>query len=212
MESIYVSSYLLPKNKRWKPKNGIRVNLCFRWYLQTYVLYFYIYLWLWSMYIYIYRERERERSMVVVTISKVNKLFASLKKNGGLWWVLDVFFGTWIAPQTQTETIGKMVVPLGWGPLNNHPHIHLSGYIPIPPFSLWFLQKPPGQVLIRLQRHNIFCSCLLHFEGKVPSRLQPFRALLESDLYKGFLSTLKTNHHTSSNLCLEMKLPNVRLS
>ena len=56
--------------------------------------------------------------------------------------------------------IGKMVIPLGWGPLNNQPHIHLTsrGYLlgpnslqqpeassisrVFPPFSLWFSHRP----------------------------------------------------------------------
>ena len=53
----------------------------------------------------------------------VNMMHVEPKKHEHIW---------------RLHSIGKMLVPLGWGPLNNQPHIHLknSGYLlDISPFK-----------------------------------------------------------------------------
>ncbi len=55
--------------------------------------------------------------------------------------------------------IGKMMVPLGWGPLNNHPHIQT-------PYITWGSNRggstaargPPSQGSHQLVQHEDFCQ------------------------------------------------------
>ena len=57
------------------------------------------------------------------------------------WWTSEVTYPRWRPGAVDRFDEGKMVVPLGWGPLSNQPHIqpYIMGiyWVYIPPFKGW---------------------------------------------------------------------------